>query len=340
MGTTTNSAVVATPGSLSTYSSPPALLTFLAPAERCNQRCPACLLEAMGEPITDFALGPADYARFLRQFLNAKVPVLSVAFQGYEVTLPASWPYVESVFEVAKDHDVRRGFVTNGMLLHKWTDRLLALDPQHVTISLDGACPEENDRLRGLTGAFDATVRSVRRTLAQAPRFAERMVVASTVYDEANMRSLLEMPTLLQKLNVHRWAVGWALKKDGDVARSVHDRNVVFQWLSALKDAADKADILFHTADDFGMLGESDRQALRARSVYNRSFLYRLDPRGYVRTGESLLDGWSAEKAQRWDPATDDAVEVVDYWAKAEPYQIRAASTPRQAPSGPAFPPG
>ena len=110
---------------------PPAILTFVAPARRCNQRCPRCYLtEVSHEPVSAIGLSPEDYVRFVSDFVDAAIPILTVNFQGYEVTLPESWPYVEAVFGYAAQHNLPRAFVTNGMLLHKWTDRVLALEPR------------------------------------------------------------------------------------------------------------------------------------------------------------------------------------------------------------------
>ena len=51
------------------------------------------------------------------------------------------------------------------MLLHKHVDRVVRLDPQRIGVSLDGATAEVNGRIRGLPGAFEATVASVRTGL-------------------------------------------------------------------------------------------------------------------------------------------------------------------------------
>ena len=131
---------------------PPVVLSFLAPAVRCNQRCPACILDQIGEPVSEVGLAPADYGLFVEQFVEAKVPIRSVTFQGYEVTLPASWPYLEVAFAVAREHEVARDFITNGMLLHKWTDRVEALDPQRISVSLDGSDPQTTTRSAGSEG--------------------------------------------------------------------------------------------------------------------------------------------------------------------------------------------
>ena len=183
-------------------------LTLLAPADRCNQACPACFItEVAREPVHRFDLSPEDYAQFVSDFVESEHDIQTVSFAGYEVTLPAAWPYVEAAFSVAIRHGLRRSFITNGMLLSKWTDRIDALDLHQITVSLDGATAAENDRLRGLPGAFGATVRSVTRFAEAAPRFRSRLVVASCLYDDANVASLEEMPRLLASLGIRGWTL-------------------------------------------------------------------------------------------------------------------------------------
>ena len=196
------------------YDRPPVEMTFLAPADRCNQSCPACAItEVVGEPVQRFELSPQHYSRFVECFVEAEIPILTVSFQGYEVTLPRSWPYVEAVFRVAQKHGLRRFFVTNGMLLHKWTDRILDLDVGRINVSLDGATSEVNDPIRGLPGAFEATLQSMRTFLSRAPRYRSRLVVGSIVHDETNFRSLFGMPALLRSLGLSRWVLGFGLAR-------------------------------------------------------------------------------------------------------------------------------
>ena len=119
-----------------------------------------------------------------------------MSFQGYEVTLPASWPYLEAVFRIAMRHEIDRSFITNGMLLSRWTERVRVLEPSRISISIDGADAKTNDALRGVRGALDATVDSVTRFLTDAPDFNDRVAIASTLYLSKNLNSLKRMPAL------------------------------------------------------------------------------------------------------------------------------------------------
>ena len=297
---------------------PPVVLTFLAPADRCNQRCPDCILDQVGDPVTRFDLEPAHYARFVDQFVAADVPILTISFQGYEVTLPRSWPYVEAVFATTKAHGLRRSFVTNGMLLHRWTDRIDDLDPQRVVVSVDGASAEVNDAIRGISGAFDATFESMRRFLERAPRFQTRLAVVSTVYNEDNFRSLLGMPGVLKNVGISRWIVSCGLTVRKQTAEPGHSTATLSRWFAELRRAAEAAGLDFHVSDEFGLLRAEDRARVKARRIFNLDFLYRLDPTGGIRSGGDILGRWDESRVRRWDPCTDDAVEISGYRASAK----------------------
>ena len=74
-----------------------------------------------------------------------------------------------------REHDLCRSFITNGMLLHKWIDRIREIDPTRIAVSLDGADAPANDRYRGLDGAFEATIRSLSQLVDALPYLAPRI---------------------------------------------------------------------------------------------------------------------------------------------------------------------
>lgn len=335
----TNTSPTSTSNSPTTPS--PVTLSFLAPADRCNQRCPKCYLtEVVHEPVDQFGLAPADYATFVTQFAEAEIPIAGVTFQGYEVTLPRSWPYVEAVFAVTAEHDLCRSFITNGMLLDKLTDRVLALDPTRISVSLDGADASTNDRIRGLKGAFTATTESLRRFLRDAPSLGPRMAVVSCVYDEDNVTSLLGMPKLLKSLGIAQWALGFELvlgngslgngsldsspadhtetSSENRSIRPAQPARRAADWLRRLLEAADREGVACYVNDEFGAFKKSEGEenegdvdrTLRAMGLFDPSRLVRMDPLGYVRTGHEILTEWDATRARRWDPQRDNAVDI------------------------------
>ena len=297
---------------------PPAILTFLAPADRCNQHCPACILDRVGEPVREFALSPNDYARFIEQFAEAGVPVLAAGFQGYEVTLPRSWPYVEAAFREAQSRGIPRDFVTNGMLLHKWIDRIVELSPRRISVSLDGSDDATNDSLRGLRGALALARSSIERCLMEVPGLEEVLAVVSTLFPGRNQASLQRMPRLLREIGIRRWSVGWELDIRDTALGPTGTKEQLRSDLLKLQNAAVDAEIRFHVSDDFGYFGDDERKHLRIRRPFDPELLIRVDPLGGVRRGKEIESAWNAEPVPRWNPRMDDAVEVSGYWSRVE----------------------
>ena len=296
-----------------------AILTFLAPAERCNQKCPSCYLtEVSGEPVSVFALRPADYAEFIEQFVEAGVPVLTVNFQGYEVTLPQSWPYVEAAFAVANRRGLRKSFITNGMLLYKYAERIDTLDPSSISISLDGGDATTNDRLRGLPGAFDATLTSLRRFLDAVPDYADYLKVCSCLYDEENVESLVTMPKVLRTLGITRWRLAYELTAVDERSKAAQPREVIVGWIARLQAAAEVEGVHCEVHDAVNFFTEEDERRIRLIRIPSFDFLYRMDPLGYVRTGLEVYRSWQRHPGVRWRPGAISAVEAVGHWERVE----------------------
>ena len=312
---------------------PPVVLTFLAPAERCNQACPGCIIDRLGEPVRSFELSPSDYAQAVEQLVGADIPILSASFQGYEVTLPKSWPYVEAVFAVAKRHGIRRSFITNGMLLDRWADRIRALEPSRIAISLDGADPVAHDRLRGLPGAFLAATRAIGRFIEAAPSFRSRLSVASTLYDEANFRSLQEMPKLLTSLGVSRWVLGFELAVRNGVEVPVQSKSTLVGWLSALQSAAAEYDLRFHINDEFGFFQDGTKSSvLSAKGLFDPSFLLRVLPTGQVHVGSEVVREYRPRPSRLWHPDRNHISDVMGYYRTVNEMVSDPPGTPLPLP--------
>lgn len=277
----------------------PFVLTMLAPAASCNQHCPNCYLtEVRHEPVDSFALTPDDFAQVLRELRESGTDVITVCFQGFEVTLPQSWPYAEAVFSEALKDDIRRCFVTNGMRLHALIDRIVALDPARIAVSIDGSDNETNDRHRGLPGALKRTLKSLDIFLGAAPKMRERMMVASVLYEQSNFKSLLAMPALLAERNITRWGVGLEVKAmDGDIRLAEDPRHIIGQ-LEALERAAHQHDISFFVGDEFGLVDVFDIKRDFIKSLPDHVDFLRLLPSGHAYWGKDSM----REKAQPDDP--------------------------------------
>ena len=261
------------------------------------------------------------------EFLAADVSVLSISFQGYEVTLPESWPYLEAAFRAAKPSGIRRSFITNGMLLHKYAERIADLDPVRIAVSLDGGSAAANDAVRGLPGAFRTTIASVRRFLEIATDYRERVSVVSCLHRGINHESLLRLPRLLRELGISHWLLGFAVAVRGETFEPLEDRDVLRRQLRGLRRAADANGIRFYVNDEFGFVSDGNGGGMNARRVFDPEFLYRLDPLGYVRVGHEVLEAWPAGRNSAVDPRERNAVDVTRYRERAEVF-LRRRSKP------------
>ena len=298
---------------------PPVALTFLAPAVACNQRCPQCIIDLSGEPVRDFSLGPKDYVRFVERFVEAEVPIQAVAFQGYEVTLPQSWPYLREVFRFCRPHSIRCSFITNGMLLHKWAEEVAEMQPRRISISFDGSDPEVHDALRGPAWLVQCDGHKHRTLSETRSLHAFRAGGSLDLYDEQNFRSLLKLPRVLTRLGIRQWMVvgGVAVENRHQIV-SVSSAQLA-GWFQQLADVAHQADIRFYVSDEFGHFkaAGSRTRDVPLRHIFDLRFFYRMYPTGHVRVGREFLESWDTGRHRRWNPSTDDPLEVVDYWQHA-----------------------
>ena len=299
--------------------SPPVVLTLLAPADRCNQRCPECIIDLVGEPVRQFVLSPGDYGDIVDVLVSAGVPVHSISFQGYEVTLPTSWPYVEAAFAAANRHGIDKGFITNGMLLHRWIDRVRELDPSRIAISIDGSDEETHDSLRGLAGALMATNESVLRFLEHAPEFRDRLAVASTLFLRKNKESLLGMPAVLHRLGLSRWALSAGLKVQDGKKQPIDEIEELADAFAALIEVGEREGLQVHVNDEFGRLrGRGRKRPSGFRSLRRPNSIVRVEPAGYVRVGPELLEAFDPKTARSYDPARDSFLDVIGYRERSE----------------------
>ena len=295
---------------------PPVVLTFLAPADRCNQACPECIIHQIGEPVTGWDLAPTDYATLVEELVEDGIPIRGINFQGYEVTLPRSWPYVDAVFKLAKERGIRRSFITNGMLLAKHTESIRQLDPSRISVSLDGADAETNDRFRGIQGAFLSTTRNLERFLTAAPEFLPRLAIASTLHDERNWQSLLRMPSRLEAWGISRWTLSVACRVNDGVQQPVLEPSHYGPWLLALQRAAEAHDVRFYCSDELGLLGDrepANGQSVTRSQLFDPDWIIRVEPTGHVRVGRELLRAWSPAHTRRWIPGRARIADVIKY---------------------------
>jgi MoaA/NifB/PqqE/SkfB family radical SAM enzyme len=184
-------------------------LTFVVPATgSCNLSCAFCLVRQRGE-LTGKHLRPEDFARFIRKAAE-RPPIFAVSIQGHEPLLPASLPYTQAVLATGRLLGLPTAMVTNGVLLADALDLLAVLAPSKIAISLDAAVADDHDRIRGVPGAWAATVAGIRQAIkALTPQ--TRLAVSSVLLP-GNRYHLEGIPARLREIGIDRWIINPLLR--------------------------------------------------------------------------------------------------------------------------------
>jgi MoaA/NifB/PqqE/SkfB family radical SAM enzyme len=269
-------------------------LTFVVPARSgCNLGCAFCLVRQRRE-ITETRLRPEDYARFVREVADRE-RIFALAIQGYEPLLPEALPYTQAILATGRFLGIPTGLVTNGVRLGDAVGLLKALSPNKIAVSLDAASPAVHDRIRGVAGAWEASVAGLRRAIeVLAPQ--TRLAVASVLLP--SQRHYLDaMPARLRDIGIDRWIINPVLRVGRDeTGGPVGERATLFRDLAMLQEAADRAGVQLTVDDEFGNLdcnaASTFQPAVRAvhvRTLPRRVTLFRLAPGGQCSRGSDVL---------------------------------------------------
>ncbi|HAG07918.1 MAG: Radical SAM domain protein [Clostridia bacterium 62_21] len=155
---------------------PPGPVVVWNATRACNLRCRHCYASATADTDTG-ELTTGEAKRFIDGLAAARVPVL--LFSGGE---PLLRPDFLELASYARSRGIRAVVSTNGTLITRdsaW--RLKQAGVSYVGISLDGM-REVNDRMRGITGAFDAALEGIRNCMAVGQRVGLRFTITRDNY--------------------------------------------------------------------------------------------------------------------------------------------------------------
>ncbi|MFZ0547407.1 MAG: radical SAM protein [Candidatus Promineifilaceae bacterium] len=165
---------------------------------RCNERCTHCYLDVLppgsklpGELTTEEAKGVIDDL--------ANLGALTISFSGGEVFLR------RDIFEItgyARKKGFAVRFFTNGILIKPAiADKIAAIKPVVVELSVYGADAETHDGITHVPGSFDLTIRAIKLLL------------------ERNVRCIIKTP--IMKENIHQV---------DDMKKLAEDLGISFQY--------------------------------------------------------------------------------------------------------------
>jgi MoaA/NifB/PqqE/SkfB family radical SAM enzyme len=304
-------------------------LTFVVPAaEGCNLKCPFCFVRQRRE-IAETNLEPEDLARFIREAAERE-PVFALAIQGYEPLLTESLPYTQAILATGRFLGVPTSLVTNGVNLANALDLLKALSPDKIAISLDAASAHIHDRIRGVEGAWAASIEGIRQARGVLPS-RTRLVVSSVL--QPSRRDYLEaMPALLREMGIDRWIINPLLRVGRDEAGGpVADRADLFRDVLVLQKLADRAGVRMTVDDEFNRLdhdaassAEPLLRAIDVRTLPPNVEIFRLTPNGQCSTGDSILRE-ATSATPRWWPGVIHAGDFLgELGATSDPLDRQA----------------
>lgn len=206
-----------------------------AATKACNLRCVHCYASANADPDPD-ELTNAEARAMLEDLAAFGVP--AVLFSGGE---PLVRPDVPELMEFAKSLGLTITLSTNGLLIDDaMADRMADIGVKYVGISLDGMRPK-HDKLRGLTGAFDATLAAIDRCRARDIKVSVRFTVHAL--NESDLDALFDIchEHDVQRLCVYHLA--YAGRGEGMMRvdlTALQTRNVVDRIFARTQDYHDK----------------------------------------------------------------------------------------------------
>lgn len=169
---------------------------------RCNSRCVTCEIWKMRDKRD---MNPEYLKKVLSDHFFSKVRVVGI--NGGEPSLYSKIPELLQSLLVLKRLN-RLHFISNGLLSERLLEMMetvmLECRPRNIriylTVSVDGV-NEVHDRVRGVPGAFEKTLATLNKLMADRERYCDVLDVGSTISQE-NVAYLVETECFLSNQNI------------------------------------------------------------------------------------------------------------------------------------------
>ena len=192
---------------------------------RCNERCTHCYLDVLPpNAIVPGELTTQECFHVIDEL--AELGVLNLTFSGGEILTRRDF---FQIAEYARSKQFLVRLFTNGILITpQVADRIAALHPYAVELSIYGANAETHDQITLVPRSFDLTIRAIRLLVERGVR-----TVAKSPLMRENVRQLYAMRTLAESLGAqYRYDITITPKDSG--VRSPLEHRITFEdlvWL-------------------------------------------------------------------------------------------------------------
>jgi len=167
----------------------------LAITYRCNNECLHCYAGGSRE---SKELTAEEWFRVMDRLLKLGIP--HVVFTGGEPTLRDDLP---RLIGYTQENGLVSGLVTNGRRLKEdaYFRSLIDAGLDHVQITLESHDPEVHDKITGIIGSWNETVRGLKNAIA-SPIYT----ISNTTLNQYNGRDILETIDFIHSLGLRQFA--------------------------------------------------------------------------------------------------------------------------------------
>ncbi len=186
------------PGALNFDARP--LLVFWETTRACLLACKHCRASALAAPLPG-QLSPQLGEDLIRQVLGFGRPAPVLVLTGGDVLMRPD-AYELATYAISLGIPTCLSPSVTPMLTEAAIQRMKRIRVRAVSISLDGAESRTHERIRGITGHFEATLQTIRALLA-----ADLRVQVNTTVMRINVEELADTAAIVRALGAQMWEV-------------------------------------------------------------------------------------------------------------------------------------
>ncbi|MDV3277560.1 MAG: TIGR04053 family radical SAM/SPASM domain-containing protein [Nitrososphaerales archaeon] len=186
------------------FSSRP-ILVFWETTRACPLACVHCRASAITEPLPG-ELTKEDGFDLIEQVASFGRPSPTVVLTGGDPLMRSDLFDLASYASKAGVQFAVSSAVT-GLLTDATLDRIRSVGASSISVSLDGACQETHDSIRGVEGTFDRTMERIK-----AATELGISVQVNTAIMKSNFRELPQIFHLIRNMGVNIWELFFLVK--------------------------------------------------------------------------------------------------------------------------------
>ena len=183
---------------------------------RCNLDCVHCMI--------DFPKKPEDFPLDVLNRLMDESRVYGVQRVGLSGGEACLHPEFDEMIALIVKKGYTWSYVSNGILIAPYLRAARAYPDslEHITISLDGANAETHDAVRARKGAFDLTIASVKRYIAE-----EIPVMLPITLNSKNKDQIAAYISLAENLGVGRVSFGGMIPTPRNTSLAISEQELL-----------------------------------------------------------------------------------------------------------------